>query len=109
MKSYLVDPDFGTHGPRLVEHPQTVKRVYSIEWKRPDLDLTELAKFRWVHEWSIPRLCRHFARKKDTIQMHICQMRKSGIWRDFDLSKDERASIKINIKRVYRGSGGRSD
>ena len=37
---------------------------------------------------------------------HICQMRKSGVWREFDLSKAERASIENNINRVYRGSGG---
>ena len=72
------------HPQRLQGHAQdlfgrlrAVSRVYSIVWRRPDLDLRELARLRWVHRWSVARLAVHFERKPDTIQGHLCRMRKS--------------------------------
>jgi len=80
-----------------------VKRVCSAEWKRPNLDLTELARHRWVLKWSISKLTEHFDRKKDTIVMHLCQMRKSSDWRSFSFSQDELTSIKANINIPFWG------
>ncbi|MCB9026004.1 MAG: hypothetical protein H6625_06785 [Bdellovibrionaceae bacterium] len=80
--------------------------MYSIRWKLPDLDLTELAKHRWVQKWSVPRLAEYFGRKPDTIQMHLCNMRKSGEWRKFKLNSFQLATIESNINKVFRGHGG---
>ena len=84
--------------------PQVVVRVYSIVWKRPELDLKELAKLRWVHKWSVKRLAAHFDRRPETIQGHLCRVRKSKKWRELNLSKEEEAIIKSNIEKALKGS-----
>jgi hypothetical protein len=45
----------------VVEHQElTVLRWYEIQWRRQDIDLTELAKRRWIEKWSIEKLAEHF-------------------------------------------------
>ena len=45
----------------MVEHQElTVTRGYEIQWRRQDIDLTELAKRRWIEKWSIEKLAEHF-------------------------------------------------
>ena len=85
----------------MVEHPQVVLRVYPIAWKRPDLDLMELAKYRWIQKWSVPRLAAHFERSPNTLQAHLCRMKKTGKWRSFDLTKEELGIITNNVKKVF--------
>ena len=63
----------------------------------------ELAKLRWIEKWAIPRLGEHFGRSPETIQMHLCRLRKPGgiekLGFDQNLTKDIR---KIS-KKVFIG------
>ena len=78
------------HSQDLFGCPKVVSMVYSIVWKRPDLNLKELAKLRWIHKWLVARLAAHFGRKLNTVQGYLCQIRKSGEWHTFGLSVGER-------------------
>ena len=102
-------------GPKVLEHPQglvghsqdlfggpkAIPRVYSIAWKWPDLDLRELAKLRWIQQWSVARLAALFGRRPDMIQGHLCKMRKSGEWRGFGFAEGELLAIEINVATVF--------
>ena len=52
---------YGGVDANLVE-PQklTVNRFYEVLWKKQEIDLTVLAKLRWIDKWSIERLAKHF-------------------------------------------------
>ena len=89
------------HLQRFVGHSQAVSRVYSIVWRRPDLDLAELARLRWIQQWSVARLAAHFGRRPDTIQGHLCKMRKSGEWRGFGFAEGELLAIEVNVATVF--------
>jgi hypothetical protein len=41
--------------------PLVVMREHPFQWVRPEIDLTELAKLRFIEGWAITRLCRHFS------------------------------------------------
>ena len=92
------------HPQRFVGHSQAVSRVYSIIWKRPDLDLKELARLRWIHKWSVARLAAHFGRRPDTtIQGCLCRIRKAGEWRSLDFPQEELLAIRKNTEKVFKG------
>jgi hypothetical protein len=37
-----------------------VSQTYKLTWEREYLDLTELARLRWVEGWKINKLSEHF-------------------------------------------------
>jgi hypothetical protein len=45
-----------------VVEPQgaTVCKEYAISWRRQEFNLAELAKLRWVDNWTMDQLTRHF-------------------------------------------------
>ena|GEM_PF-2623501 len=67
------------------------------------MDLTELAKHRWVNKWSVNKLAKHFERSPETVQMHLCTLRKSGDWQGYAFSKEELRIILKNVNIVFRG------
>jgi hypothetical protein len=38
----------------------TVSCVYRVSWELQSLDLTELARLRWIERWRIERIAEHF-------------------------------------------------
>ncbi len=70
-------PLFGGGGPNLVE-PQalTVSIGRKVAWRKDRVDLTELAKLRWVDKWTIERLAKHFGLGTTSIKMNLRQLRK---------------------------------
>jgi len=38
----------------------TVSLAYKLTWERECLDLTELARLRWIEKWKIKELATHF-------------------------------------------------
>ena len=38
----------------------TISMAYKIAWERIYLDLTELARLRWIENWKIEKLAVHF-------------------------------------------------
>ena len=47
-------------GRSTVIEPLTVASEYAIQWLRPEIDLAELARLRFVEGWTLHRLMRHF-------------------------------------------------
>jgi hypothetical protein len=48
-----------------------VSQAYSIHWQREYLDLTELARLRWIEHWRIDRLALHFGVSRTAIEERI--------------------------------------
>ena len=91
----------GARGPKVVEH-LVVHRIYSVQWKRPEINLMELAKLRWKERWSVSRLGIHFDRSPETIQMHICKLRAGGLEKlEFELGTYR--ELKNAMRQVFRG------
>lgn len=45
----------------MVEHRElTIARWYEIQWRRQEINLTELAKRRWIDKWRLEKLAEHF-------------------------------------------------
>ena len=38
----------------------TISKTYKAAWERIYLDLTELARLRWIENWKIEKLAVHF-------------------------------------------------
>ena len=56
----------GARGPKLDE-PLTLGKRYRVQWRRPGLNLAELAKFK-NQGWSDESLAIHFGRNVETIK-----------------------------------------
>ena len=53
--------------------------IYPVRWQDPRVDLRELAKLRYVHNWSRKQLASHFGRTEDAIQNYFQKIKKIGI------------------------------
>lgn len=49
--------------------------VYSVEWRKVDLDLSELAKLRWKQNKTIAELAKRFERQPKTIRFHLNRLK----------------------------------
>ena len=87
----------GTHRPRLAEH-RVMGKLHLIQRKRPKLDLSELARLRWIERWSRKRLAQHFGKSELTIQNYFHRL-KQGIYKIDKLPPDERRKIMLAWKR----------
>jgi len=47
---------------------QTILQAYNLTWEREYLDLTELARLRWVEEWKIERLVDYFGVSRTAVK-----------------------------------------
>ena len=87
----------------IVELHEGVKTEHKVQWKRLKINLTELAKLRFIEKWSVKRLSNHFDRKPDTIQMHLCHLRAGGL-NKLNFMPSEQKIIKATYKEVFQGS-----
>lgn len=51
--------EFGWRDALLVE-PSVVVREYQAQWKRPAIDVAELARLRHVEKWTVEKIALHF-------------------------------------------------
>ncbi|MCB0414602.1 MAG: hypothetical protein KDD50_09720 [Bdellovibrionales bacterium] len=79
-----------------------MSKRYQIQWERSKLDLAELARKRWIEKWSVPKMAKYFERSPETIQMHICHLRKGKI-NKVDLCPEERRLISLQLFEVFKG------
>ncbi len=94
----------GACEPKLVEpNPLTIGDEYPIQWRRPNLDLTELAKIRWIKRWSVSKLAIHFDRSPETVQMHLCHLRAGKIHK-LNFSSAERGTIVEAMRSHFKGA-----
>lgn len=56
----------GSDGAILLEHPMTSIGRIQVEWKRPEMDLTELAQLRWIDGWTTKDLAKKDRRTPST-------------------------------------------
>lgn len=66
-----------TFGPRrpIVCKPQVWSQDQPIAWRVTRFDLAELAKLRWIENWSRKDLARHFGKTETAIQQHFHKLK----------------------------------
>jgi hypothetical protein len=80
----------------VVEHSDTVK-TYLVRWNGVKIDLTKLAKLRWIEKLKTPELCSIFGRRRSAIRQSIRTLRNSGL-SGLNLTFLERNTILEQIK-----------
>lgn len=59
-----------------------VKENYSVQWRKPLIDVAELVTKRYLEGWQIDNLCQHFGKSQNTIQwIYLDQKKKEFIHR----------------------------
>lgn len=69
-----------------------VSQAYKLTWERERLDLTELARLRWVEGWKVPRLADYFEITHAAIKERLRAIK----------SNPKRAGLNIKLS-VFRG------
>ena len=98
----MISNSYGARGPKVHELPLVVSIRYQIQWERSKLDLAELARKRWIEKWSVLKMAKHFKRSPETIQMHICHLRKGKIEK-VGLASTEKRRLETRLFDVFRG------
>jgi hypothetical protein len=75
-----------------------VSRRYAISWKRQELDLTELAKLRWVERRTVDDLVKHFNVGRAFLVAELGRIKANP-----DLVRDgaARRLVKLKEKRFF--------
>lgn len=55
----------------------TISQGYKLAWEREYLDLTELARLRWVEGWRIMRLADHFEVSRTAVKERLRAIKKN--------------------------------
>ncbi|HWU43033.1 MAG TPA: hypothetical protein VN132_06325, partial [Bdellovibrio sp.] len=76
---------------RLVEQPDAIK-AYLAQWSKAKLDLTRLAKLRWIENLKTPDLCKAFGLSRTTVRQSIRTLRKCGI-SELNLTPEEQKTV----------------
>ena len=76
-----------------------------MRWNKAKIDLTELARLRWIKKMSIPEICREKGVCRSTIQVSIRTIRNCGIsglnFKEFEKITVENA-INEEIKKLTK-------
>ena len=59
--------------------PSTVVREHAAMWARPEINLSELARLRFVEGWSIPRLQAYFGAGRTKIKDELKSLRPAPL------------------------------
>ena len=79
----------------MVEHSDTVK-TYLVQWNGVKIDLTKLAKLRWIEKLKTPELCGVFGKRRSAIRQSIRTLRNSGL-SELNLTKVEKNIVESKI------------
>ena len=60
--------DTSGDGHAIQYEPCTVVRDYRIQWEKERLNLSELAKLRWVRRWPIAKIAEHLNLTLDQVK-----------------------------------------
>lgn len=86
----------------MVEHQElTISRWYEIQWRKQEIDLTELAKRRWIDKWSIERLADHFGFGTTRIKVYLNRIRENPDLGGPGVGRHQKRPWATN--RVFRG------
>jgi hypothetical protein len=72
--------EIGARGSNLKE-PLDRAKTYPIQWRDPRVNLSELAKLRWIEGWDRKQLAAHFGRTEVAVQNYFQEIRR----KDFKL------------------------
>ena len=69
-----------------------VSQAYKLAWEREYLDLSELARLRWVEGWKVSRLADYFEVSTTAVKERLRAIK----------SNPSRVGIRIPKKQIYR-------
>jgi len=87
------------------EQPDAIKK-YLVRWNGVKIDLTKLAKLRWIEKMKTPDLCGVFGKRRSAIRQCLRTLRKCGI-SELNLTPDEQKIIRAQMKREEQSYGGK--
>lgn len=87
---------YGARGNKLSE-PLVLDTTYPIQWHEPRVDLAELAKLRYLEDWSRQRLASHYRRTLHAITNYCQTIRR----KDFNLP-GLTVEDKVKIRSAYQ-------
>jgi hypothetical protein len=67
--------DIGARGP-IVDEPLVVEQVCLMQWQESRVDLSELARLRWIEGWSRKQLAEYYGRTEMAIQNYFQKFKK---------------------------------
>ncbi len=77
-----------------------------MRWNGVNLDLTKLAKLRWIEKRSIPDLCQVFGKRRTAVCRSIRTLRMGGI-SELNLTLEEKKLIGAQMMLEAEKNGGR--
>jgi len=80
---------------QVVEPPDAIKTVL-VRWNGVKLDLTKLAKLRWIEKRTTPEICNLLGKKRSAIRTSIRTIRNSGLSGP-NLTEFEKNTVKNQI------------
>ena len=80
----------------VVEPPDAIKTVL-VRWNRVKIDLTDLARLRWIKKMTIPEISQKIHLSRSAVQVSIRTIRKAGI-SQLNLEDFEKIIIENEIK-----------
>ena len=69
--------------------PWVLKKFYECKWFRKKLDLSKLAKKRWIEGYSNQELGKMFDLSPITIDQHLRRLKSSNKLSELELTKNE--------------------
>jgi hypothetical protein len=94
----------GRRQATVYEQPDAIK-TYLVRWNGVKVDLTQLAKLRWIEKMKTPDLCKVFGIRRTAIRQHLRTLRKSGI-SQLNLTKSEAKLVRNQIELEEQKYGG---
>lgn len=87
------------------EHSAAIK-TYLVRWNGVKIDLTKLAKLRWIEKMKTRELCNIFGRRRTAIRQGVQTLRKCGI-SELNLTEEEKKLIQRQMQLEETIYGGR--
>ena len=74
--------------------PLTLTRLYEVQWFRAKIDLSELARKRWIYNFSYKKIADALGLSPVTIGQHLRRMKKENDLDGLNLTREENSIIK---------------
>ena len=55
----------------------TISQAYKATWEQEYLDLTELARLRWIEKWKIKKLAEHFFISVTAVEQRLKSIKRN--------------------------------
>jgi len=103
--SNFLGKKIGVSNVQVVEHPDAIKTVL-VRWNGTKIDLTKLARLRWIEKKKSHELCQIFGLRRTAVNRSIRTLRNAGI-SGLNLTIQEQKLIEkqINLEnKIYGGN-----